>query len=237
MNHNARSRAAFLIAALATLSCLPTAPAAELTSLRCEYFADPLGIDAAKPRPELDRRVRQARRDGRPPIRCWSPPRRNCWPEIRRSLGQRPGRLGPVRSVSYAGKPLGSHMRCYWKVRVWTKHGQPTPGARPRYGPWACSTRTTGKAAGSAPGPEARPASAGRTATASASKAGRDRPRRRPRRPAAPPSDARQAARPRHGLYLRAGILRTLHQRPPCGRPPARSGLHRLHAAGALLHL
>ena len=50
MNHNARSRAAFLIAALATLSCLPTAPAAELTSLRCEYLADPLGIDVEKPR-------------------------------------------------------------------------------------------------------------------------------------------------------------------------------------------
>ena len=39
-----------LIAAIALLSCLPAIAAASLTNLRCEYRAQPMGIDVAKPR-------------------------------------------------------------------------------------------------------------------------------------------------------------------------------------------
>jgi hypothetical protein len=38
-----------LIASVAMLSCIPVASAAEVTKLRCEYLADPLGIDVEKP--------------------------------------------------------------------------------------------------------------------------------------------------------------------------------------------
>ena len=41
----ARRIAACLLAALAMLSCIPAASAANLAKLRCEYRSDPLGID------------------------------------------------------------------------------------------------------------------------------------------------------------------------------------------------
>ena len=51
MNHHLiRRLAACLLAATAMLSYLPAARSAEVTSLRCEYRDNPLGIDAAKPR-------------------------------------------------------------------------------------------------------------------------------------------------------------------------------------------
>ena len=33
--------------------------------------------------------------------------------------------------VAYAGKPLKSRMRCFWKVRVWDKDGNPSPWSEP----------------------------------------------------------------------------------------------------------
>ncbi|MBI4326051.1 MAG: family 78 glycoside hydrolase catalytic domain [Chloroflexi bacterium] len=55
------------------------------------------------------------------------------------SLAQNHGDLwdsGKVNSdqtihVEYAGKPLGTRMLCYWKVRVWDKAGQPSPWSQP----------------------------------------------------------------------------------------------------------
>jgi alpha-L-rhamnosidase len=39
------------------------------------------------------------------------------------------GRVASDRSIHvvYAGKPLGSHQACYWKVRAWTGAGDPSP--------------------------------------------------------------------------------------------------------------
>jgi alpha-L-rhamnosidase len=121
--------------------CLLTTPVlihgAEVTDLRCEYLKDPLGIDVAKPRlswtletrnlkletgnmSEGTRGVKQTAyqvlvasseeqlKDG------WFT---SCKPDLWDS--------GKVKSdqsiqVEYAGKPLESGMRCFWKVRVWT---------------------------------------------------------------------------------------------------------------------
>jgi alpha-L-rhamnosidase len=64
MKDNAARRfAAFLIVAIAMLSCLAGASAADLTNLRCEYLADPLGIDVEKPR--LSWVIESARRSER----------------------------------------------------------------------------------------------------------------------------------------------------------------------------
>ena len=49
-HHTTRRVAACLMAATAMLSCLPAVRSADVTSLRCEYLVNPLGIDAAKPR-------------------------------------------------------------------------------------------------------------------------------------------------------------------------------------------
>ena len=51
MNKTMRNTLIVLTALLlAPLSCIPAASAANLTDLRCEYLADPLGIDVGKPR-------------------------------------------------------------------------------------------------------------------------------------------------------------------------------------------
>ena len=49
-HHPTRRLTARLLAAVAMLSCIPAATAADLTNLRCEYRIDPLGIDVGKPR-------------------------------------------------------------------------------------------------------------------------------------------------------------------------------------------
>ena len=48
--HTIHRIATSLITIVAMLSCIPAAPAAVLTNLRCEYRDNPLGIDAQKPR-------------------------------------------------------------------------------------------------------------------------------------------------------------------------------------------
>ena len=50
MNHLFHRVAACLLAASALLSNIPSAQAADVTHLRCEYRENPLGIDATRPR-------------------------------------------------------------------------------------------------------------------------------------------------------------------------------------------
>jgi alpha-L-rhamnosidase len=135
MNDFATSRcAAFLISALAMLSCVPAGRAARATNLRCEYFANPLGIDVEKPR--LSWVIESARRGERQTayqVLVASTP------EV---LANDHGDLwdsGQVASdqciqVEYAGKPLRSSARCDWKARVWDKDGQCSAWSQP--GEW-----------------------------------------------------------------------------------------------------
>ncbi len=118
-HHPIRYLTVRLIAALAMLSCLPAGAAASLANLRCEYLADPLGIDVAKPRlswviESTHRRERQTAYQ----VLVASTPEK---------LAQDQGDLwdsGKVASdqsiqVEYAGTALTSQTRCYWKARVW----------------------------------------------------------------------------------------------------------------------
>ena len=43
------------------------------------------------------------------------------------------GRVASDQSihVEYAGKPLGSRMLCFWKVRAWDASGQPSAWSKP----------------------------------------------------------------------------------------------------------
>lgn len=106
-------------------------PAAELTNLRCEYLADPLGIDVARPRLSW---VMQSNERGE---------RQTAYqvlvastPEL---LAGNQGDLwdsGKVASdqsiqVEYAGAPLSSRTRCCWKVRFWDQAGQASAWSRP----------------------------------------------------------------------------------------------------------
>jgi alpha-L-rhamnosidase len=94
------------------------------TNLRCEYLADPLGIDVTKPRLGWVIEEREQRSDVRGQ-------RQTAYQVLVASseelLAKDHGDLwdtGKVESdqsiqVEYAGKALESRMRCYWKVRVW----------------------------------------------------------------------------------------------------------------------
>jgi len=123
--------AASLLVALAMLSCPTAASAASLTRLRCEYLADPLGTDVAKPR--LSWVIESAQRGERQTayqVLVASTP------EL---LAQDQGDLwnsGRVDSdqsihVEYAGRPLRARTRCHWKVRVWDKNGTVSDWSQP----------------------------------------------------------------------------------------------------------
>ena len=100
---------------------------------RCEYLVNPLGIGVTGPRlswtVESNQRgqIQSAYR-----VLVASNPK---------LLGKDMGDLwdsGKVTSnrssqIAYQGLPLKSQMRCYWKVRVWDKQGQPSAWSRRAY--------------------------------------------------------------------------------------------------------
>jgi alpha-L-rhamnosidase len=129
--HARRYLARCPIAALTLFSCLPAAPAADLTSLRCEYRVNPFGIDLEKPRLawviESDQRgelqtAYQVMVASTPELLARD--RADLWDT---------GKVDSDQSiqVQYAGKPLSSRTRCHWKVRVWDRNGHPSSWSRP----------------------------------------------------------------------------------------------------------
>jgi alpha-L-rhamnosidase len=129
--HTMRLFAARLIAGIGILFCIPAACAAELTSLRCEYLAGPLGIDVQKPR--LSWVITSNRRGER----------QTAYQILvagsEESLKNDKGDLwdsGKVASdqsiqVAYNGTPLHSKQRCYWKVRFWDENGKSSGWSNP----------------------------------------------------------------------------------------------------------
>jgi len=100
----------------------------EPTQLRCEYLENPLGIDVAKPRLSWQIVISDQ-------LSVISKPRGVKQTDYQILVASSEKLLkegkadlwdsGKVESdqsahVVYAGKPLESQMRCYWKVRVWT---------------------------------------------------------------------------------------------------------------------
>ncbi len=97
------------------------ASAVGLSKLRCEYFVNPLGIDTTSPRLlwvlESDQRGQ-----GRTAYRV-------LVSSTAKTLAANKGDLwgtGKIASdqttfVEYAGSPLTSRARCFWKVRVWDR--------------------------------------------------------------------------------------------------------------------
>ncbi len=123
--------AAILVACAASLGAAggPEAPA----NLRCEYRVDPIGIDVRAPR--LSWWVRDARRGARQAayqvLVATSPAnlRRG------RTAAWDSGRVASEKSVHvvYAGKPLRSGRRYWWKVRTWDRGGSPSPWSQPAF--------------------------------------------------------------------------------------------------------
>ncbi|MBI4325727.1 MAG: glycoside hydrolase family 78 protein [Chloroflexi bacterium] len=99
--------------------------------MRCEYLANPLGIDVTKPRLSwVIQSDQRGQRQTAYQVLVASTPER---------LAKDQGDLwdsGKVASdqsiqVEYAGKLLASRQQCFWKVRAWDKDGKPSPWSAP----------------------------------------------------------------------------------------------------------
>jgi len=124
-----------ILAALLTICSISKAenPRIKVTTLRCEYRANPLGIDIQNPRlswiPESN--VRSQRQTAYQVIVASN----------QQNLDKGYGDLwdsGKVNSneslhVVYQGKALKSEVRCYWKVRVWDKDGKVSKWSKPAW--------------------------------------------------------------------------------------------------------
>ncbi|NLF07000.1 MAG: family 78 glycoside hydrolase catalytic domain [Pirellulaceae bacterium] len=99
--------------------------------LRCEFRAEPLGIDVLQPRLswEMHDSRRGAKQTAYQIIVAGTPEKLaagegDLWDS---------GRVESDRTahVEYAGKPLASRARCHWKVRLWDADGKPTEYSKP----------------------------------------------------------------------------------------------------------
>ena len=190
--------------------------ALKVVGLRTEYKENPLGIDARKPR--LSWQLRPAPR--RPPIGLRDPRRAERARRARRKrlgvdLGPRglgrvhPARLRGAGAAVRAAVPLAG-------PRLGRRAATPPPGARPPGGRWACSSRPTGRRAGSSPTCRRTSKSAG--------------PAPLLRRDV----QARRRRRARAGLRHEPRPLRAAPQRPARGRPALHPGLDELQQAPAV---
>jgi len=121
MNMIKRIAANFMLALLAVFSC---AAGVTVQELRCEYRANPLGIDVRAPR--LSWQLASTERGQKQTAY------RILVASSAELLQREQGNLwdsGKVNSdqsiqVRYAGKPLTARKSCFWKVQTWDKDGR-----------------------------------------------------------------------------------------------------------------
>ncbi len=124
----------FVIVVLTTI-CAGALPArgAAVRDLKCEYRTDPLGVDVTKPRLswKLDSTGRGTVQTAYQVIVA------STQDALRRDEGDLwdSGKVESDQSVHvvYAGKPLKSRQRCYWKVRIWDNHGKASAWSKPAF--------------------------------------------------------------------------------------------------------
>jgi alpha-L-rhamnosidase len=107
------------------------AQAIRVADLRCEYLADPLGVDA--PRPRLTWVIQSDQRGQRQTayqVLVASTPalleqdRGDLWDNGKVASEE-------TANVVYRGEPLASRQACHWKVRAWDRDGKPSPWSAP----------------------------------------------------------------------------------------------------------
>jgi len=112
------------------IACWSSGAQSRLAELRCEYLAEPLGIDVPAPRfswviESAGRGIRQTAYE----ILVAGAPEKLT----REQADQwRSGKVASARSVNvpYAGKPLASGTQYFWKVRIWDQAGRVSPWSR-----------------------------------------------------------------------------------------------------------
>lgn len=116
---------------LSWLASAGWAAAATVDGLRCEYRAEPMGLDVAQPR--LSWVVTSDRR---------AETQTACQILVASSSEKlalnegdlwNSGRMAESNSLNmaYTGRPLVSQQACFWKVRVWDRDGQPSAWSAP----------------------------------------------------------------------------------------------------------
>jgi hypothetical protein len=119
---------------LALLSA-PLAAHAALTpsNLTCEYFPEPLNVDAAHPRLGWTL-ASDVRGDAQVAYQVLAASSLEALAKDQGDLWDS-GKVASEEStqVPFGGAPLGSLQQCYWKVRVWDKAGQPSPWTAPAH--------------------------------------------------------------------------------------------------------
>ena len=118
--------AIFLLAGL-----LPLAGAVVPVNLQCEYRSNPAGLDV--PQPRLAWQVQSDERDqAQTACEILVAGSQELLQEDHGDLWDS-GRISSDETVNiaYAGKPLASGAQCFWKVRVWDKHGHASDWSKP----------------------------------------------------------------------------------------------------------
>jgi alpha-L-rhamnosidase len=114
---------------LGALTLTSASAGTKVTTLRCEYAENPIGIDSSQPRLSwiLESSQRAQRQAAYQVLVATSakklkPGEADLWDS---------GRITSDQSIQlpYAGKPLTSRERCFWKVRVWTEDGKTAESA------------------------------------------------------------------------------------------------------------
>jgi alpha-L-rhamnosidase len=102
----------------------PNQQATVVANLRCEYLANPLGIDVARPR--LSWIIESNRRGERQT--AFQVLVASSEELLKKDQGDLwdSGKVASDQSIllEYAGKPLESQKFCYWKVRIWDQDGK-----------------------------------------------------------------------------------------------------------------
>ena len=104
--------------------------------LRCEYLRNPLGIDANAPRLSWKLQTMRSNERGLQQS-AYQVLVASTAEALRREQNDLwdSGRVNSDQSihVPYAGKALQSRMKCWWKVRVWDKHGHVSAWSEPAF--------------------------------------------------------------------------------------------------------
>jgi alpha-L-rhamnosidase len=101
--------------------------------LRCEYLADPLGIDVARPRLGwvLDGDGHGLRQSAFQVLAAPDPHLLATDADPLWDTGKVPG--DQTAHIAYGGPPLGSRQRIWWTVRVWDQDDAVSPYSRPAF--------------------------------------------------------------------------------------------------------
>src|SRR5262249_33183056 len=105
----------------------------KVSGLKCEYRTNPLGLDAKQPRLSwlLDSNKRGQRQTAYQVLVATSPD------ALAKGMGDLwdSGKVASAESIHvvYAGQPLHSGQRGYWKVRAWDGDGRPSSYSDPAW--------------------------------------------------------------------------------------------------------